>query len=215
MGLAINVNTDYTSPMTQIKPTDAHHHGNLKEALVSYALSAADQGVLSELSVRKAARDLGVSPGAAYRHFPDKDALMRTVAARGFDALADAFEKAVPFESTVQSAGEARRRFARLAMAYTEFARTRTELRRLMFGPLGLAPTSKLDRPSTYDWLAKCLAELAEFGIIGEPQAEHQLFAWSAIHGLSDLQSSPAIGGQSSETSVERQCALVINALAV
>lgn len=201
--------------MKQTKPSDAHHHGNLKEALVSYTLSAADEGILSELSVRKAARDLGVSPGAAYRHFPDKDALMRTVAARGFDALADAFEKAVPFESTVQTADEARDRFTSLARAYTEFARTRTELWRLMFGPLGLAPTSTSDRPSTYDWLAKCLAEMAEFDIIGEPQAEHQFFAWSAIHGLSDLQSSPAIGGQPSETPVEQQCAFIIDALTV
>lgn len=201
--------------MALTKPSDAHHHGNLKEALVSYTLSAADEGALSELSVRKAARDLGVSPGAAYRHFPDKDALMRTVAARGFDALADAFEKAVPFKSKARSSQDARARFVRLAMAYTEFARTRTELWRLMFGPLGLAPNPTAERPSTYDWLAKCLAELAKFDIIGEPQAEHQFFAWSAIHGLSDLQNSPAIIGQSNQTSVERQCALIMDALAV
>lgn len=209
-----DVNTDYKSAMTQTKPTDAHHHGNLKEALVSYTLSAADEGALSELSVRKAARDLGVSPGAAYRHFPDKDALMRTVAARGFDALADAFEKAVPFKSSAKTADEARARFVRLAMAYTEFAQTRTELWRLMFGPLGLAANSQTDRPSTYDWLAKCLGDLVEFDLIVKPQAEHQFFAWSAIHGLSDLQNSPAIGDQPNRTSVERQCALIISALA-
>lgn len=138
---------------------------------------------------------------------------MRTVAARGFDDLADAFEKAVPFKSTAPTTDDARRRFVRLAMVYTEFARTRTELWRLMFGPIGLAPTSTSDRPSTYDWLAKCLTELAEFDIIVKPQAEHQFFAWSAIHGLSDLRNSPAIAGQPSETSVERQCTLIIAAL--
>lgn len=200
--------------MTQLKPTDAHHHGNLKEALVAYTLCAADAGILYDLSVRKAARDLGVSPGAAYRHFPDKDALMRTVAARGFDALADAFETAVPFESTAQTAKDARERFVHLALAYTEFARTRTQLWRLMFGPLGLAPDPTTQRPATYDWLRKCLGELAEFNIIAHPHPEHQFFAWSAIHGLSDLRNSPAIGGQTNETSVQRQCTLIIAALA-
>lgn len=199
--------------MTQTKSRDAHHHGNLKEALVSYTLSAADQGVLSELSVRKAARDLGVSPGAAYRHFPDKDALMCAVAARGFDALAEGFEAAVPFSSTARSAQDAKERFIKLATAYTAFAHTRTALWRLMFGPLGRAPNPTSERPSTYDWLAKCLWELAEFGVIAVPEPEHQFFAWSAIHGLSDLQSSPAIGSQQHETSIERQCALIIAAL--
>jgi AcrR family transcriptional regulator len=200
--------------MPQTKPIDAHHHGNLKEALVSYTLSAADRGALSELSVRKAARDLGVSPGAAYRHFPDKDALMRTVAARGFDALADAFERAMPFGSQARTPEDARARFVRLALAYVEFARSRTELWRLMFGPMGLVPTPISDRPSTYDWLAKSLTELATFEIIAKPLPEHQFFAWSAIHGLSDLQNSPAIDGQSNRTSVERHCTLIICALA-
>ncbi|MEX3013947.1 TetR/AcrR family transcriptional regulator [Gymnodinialimonas hymeniacidonis] len=200
--------------MTETKPRNAHHHGNLKEALVTYTLSAADDGTLSDLSVRKAARDLGVSPGAAYRHFPDKDALMRSVAARGFDALADTFEAAVPFESTAKSAADARARFTRLAVAYAAFARCRTELWRLMFGPQGLAPAPISGRPSTYDWLKKCLHELAAFDVIASSRSEHHFFAWSAIHGLSDLQSSPAIVGETAEASIERQCDLIIAALA-
>ncbi len=199
--------------MTETKPRNAHHHGNLREALVTYTLSAADYGTLSDLSVRKAARDLGVSPGAAYRHFPDKEALLRSVAMRGFDALADAFETTVPFRNKAKCAEDARARFVRLATAYAEFALSRTELWRLMFGPLGLTPTPASGRPSTYDWLGKCLYELAEFNIIAAPSAEHQFFAWSAIHGLSDLQSSPAIVGDTAEASVERQCALIIAAL--
>jgi AcrR family transcriptional regulator len=200
--------------MTQAKLRDTHHHGNLKEALVSYTLSAADQGALAELSVRKAARDLGVSPGAAYRHFPDKDALMRAVADRGFDALAETFEEKVPYVSCAQDAKHARARFEALAMAYVSFAHDRTELWRLMFGPLGLVPGSNENRPTTYDWLAKSLGELAKFAVIEPPQLEHQFFAWSAIHGLSDLQNSPAIAGQSLGEPVRQQCALILAAFA-
>jgi AcrR family transcriptional regulator len=193
---------------------DTHHHGNLKEALVAYALDAADRGGLSALSVRQAARDLGVSPGAAYRHFPDKDALLRTVAQRGFDALALAFEEVLPFASSARNEDDARKRFVALAMAYVDFARHRNALWRLMFGPLGLTPGRNSDRPSTYEWLEKALGELAKFGVIVPPRREHQFFAWSVIHGLSDLQGSPAIGDQLRGTLVERQCQLVISALA-
>jgi len=200
--------------MTEQKPTKKHHHGNLKEALVLYTLSAADRGDLAELSVRKAARDLGVSPGAAYRHFPDKDALIREVAQRGFDALADKFESVVPFESRAQNEGDARSRFHALAQGYVDFARDRTDLWRLMFGPLGRATHPADTRPSTYDWLAKSLDELARFGVISPPNPEKQFFAWSAIHGLSDLQSSPAIGMEPGQSPIQQHCDYIVEALA-
>ncbi|WP_299292571.1 TetR/AcrR family transcriptional regulator [uncultured Tateyamaria sp.] len=208
------VNSDYKARMIQTKPRDALRHGNLKEALINYTLNAADDGMLADLSVRKAARELGVSPGAAYRHFPDKNALLQCVAERGFDSLATAFEHTVPFDSTAKDAADARKRFAALAMAYVSFAGAHRELWRLMFGPFGLGPSGASDRPSTYDWLGKCLSELANCDIIAPPRPEHQFFAWSAIHGMSDLQGSPALRAQPIAASVERQCELIICALA-
>lgn len=200
--------------MILTKPRDAHHHGNLKEALVDYTLNATNHGMLADLSVRKAARDLGVSPGAAYRHFPDKNALLRSVAERGFDALAAAFEQAMPYNSAAQNAADARQRFTALAMAYVTFANTRTELWRLMFGPFGVGPVPASDRPSTYDWLGKCLAELAHFDVIAPAKPDQQFFAWSAIHGMSDLQGSPALHAQPITATVERQCSFILHALA-
>lgn len=210
----INVNNDYINAMTHVKPADTHHHGNLKEALVAYAIRAADSGTLAELSLRKASRDLGVSPGAAYRHFPEKDALMRHVAHKGFDALADAFERALPFDSNAENGDAARDRFTALAAAYVEFGRTRTDLMRLMFGPHGRTPSAGGDRPSTYDWLAKSLAELACFELINTPDENAQFFAWSSIHGFSELQSSPAVSVQDDAMAVKRQCRFIIAALA-
>lgn len=200
--------------MVQTKAPNTHHHGNLKEALINYTLNAADSGLLADLSVRKAARELGVSPGAAYRHFPDKTALLECVAERGFDALAAAFEQAVSFESVASSAADARRRFVSLATAYVSFASTHTDLWRLMFGPLGLAPGTASDRPSTYDWLGKSLSELAHYGTIKPPESHAQFFAWSAIHGMSDLQGSPALRAKPIAAAVELQCDMILHALA-
>lgn len=213
-GVAVNVNIDYTCGMKKTLPRDAHHHGNLKEALILYTLSAADCGALADLSLRDAARELGVSPGAAYRHFPDKEALLRAVAQRGFDALAEAFEAVLPFASGARDAGEARTRFLALATTYVGFAHRRKDLWRLMFGPLGGGARPTVNRPSTYDWLGKCLGELEGFGLIAPFRPEHQFFAWSSIHGLSDLQASPAIAGRPTQNMIKCQCSLIIAALA-
>jgi AcrR family transcriptional regulator len=55
-----------------------YHHGDLRRVLVEAALHLAAEG--SEVSVREAARRAGVSPGAPFRHFPSRDALMTAVA---------------------------------------------------------------------------------------------------------------------------------------
>jgi AcrR family transcriptional regulator len=55
-----------------------YHHGDLRRVLIEAALHLAAEG--AEVSVREAARRAGVSPGAPFRHFPSRDALMIAVA---------------------------------------------------------------------------------------------------------------------------------------
>jgi AcrR family transcriptional regulator len=213
-GLVSEVNIDYMKAMNGRTARTTHHHGNLTEALIEYALNAAQGGTLEGFSLRQASRDLGVSPGAAYRHFPDRDTLLRTVASRGFDALAARFEAALPFASEATSAMEARERFVALGEAYVAFARDHYGLWRLMFGPYGLTWAPPTGRPPAYAWLEKALGEMARWGLIQPVDASAQFFAWSAIHGLSDLQASPAIEAARTQGPVEHQCALIIAALA-
>ena len=55
-----------------------YHHGNLRRVLIDAALQLAAEG--AEVSVREAARRAAVSPGAPFRHFPNREALMAAVA---------------------------------------------------------------------------------------------------------------------------------------
>ncbi|WP_035964646.1 TetR/AcrR family transcriptional regulator [Bradyrhizobium sp. YR681] len=55
-----------------------YHHGDLRRVLIDAALQLAAEG--AEVSVREAARRAAVSPGAPFRHFPNRDALMAAVA---------------------------------------------------------------------------------------------------------------------------------------
>ncbi len=58
----------------------AYHHGDLRRVLVDEALQLAAEGGLEAVNIREAARRAGVSPGAPFRHFPDRQALLLAVA---------------------------------------------------------------------------------------------------------------------------------------
>ncbi|MFB9832437.1 TetR/AcrR family transcriptional regulator [Actinoallomurus acaciae] len=59
-----------------------YHHGSLPVALVAAALDLLDERGLDKVSVREVARRAGVSPGAPFRHFSDRQALLTAVADR-------------------------------------------------------------------------------------------------------------------------------------
>jgi AcrR family transcriptional regulator len=58
----------------------SYHHGDLRRVLIDAASQLAEEGGAEAVSVREAARRAGVSPGAPFRHFPSRDALMTAVA---------------------------------------------------------------------------------------------------------------------------------------
>jgi len=104
-----------------------YHHGNLAPALVEAALKMVEQGGVEAVSLRDLAQSLGVSRAAPYRHFPDRDALLATVAARGFEDLIALYELAL------ESPGDGRARLRASGRSFYEFATKRPGLYRLMF----------------------------------------------------------------------------------
>src|SRR5690242_7965528 len=61
-------------------PRKPYHHGDLRRVLIEAALHLAAEGGAAQVSVREAARRAGVSPGAPFRHFPSREALLTAVA---------------------------------------------------------------------------------------------------------------------------------------
>ena len=57
-----------------------YHHGDLRTALIDAGLHLTRAGGPEALTIREATRRVGVSPNAAYRHFADREALLRAVA---------------------------------------------------------------------------------------------------------------------------------------
>jgi AcrR family transcriptional regulator len=70
-----------------------YHHGNLRQALLDAALALIEAGLEQGVSLRTVAAWAGVSNGAPYRHFKDREDLMAAVATIGFERLLQALRR--------------------------------------------------------------------------------------------------------------------------
>ena len=72
-----------------------YHHGDLRQALIAAAVGLIEDQGLEAISVRALARRIGVSPGAPFRHFQSRTALLTAVAEEAQDRLMMAVEQSL------------------------------------------------------------------------------------------------------------------------
>ena len=74
-----------------VKPTKpSYHHGDLRRALLDATVQLIEEQGLESVSVREVARRTGVSPGAPFRHFENRTALLTAVAEVALERLVQA-----------------------------------------------------------------------------------------------------------------------------
>jgi AcrR family transcriptional regulator len=95
-----------------------YHHGDLRRVLIDAALQLVGEGGPDAVSVREAARRAGVSPGAPFRHFPNRDALMNAVA----EEAQRRFRAEIMAALSEAPAGDPLGRFRCLGLAYLRWA---------------------------------------------------------------------------------------------
>ena len=180
----------------------SYHHGDLKKALLGAALDMLARQGESSLSLRALARHLGVSPGAPYRHYPDRDALLKALVVFGFDQLGSAAA-----EADARAADGTQ--VTAQAIAYVHFAKNVPALLRLMFGALRFDPAVSSSAEAAYEVLAGRLRRDHP----DDPQiAARTLAAWSLMHGLALL----SVDGQLDDKgSVEQVVASVFSVVAL
>lgn len=98
------------------KGRDTYHHGDLAAALVQATLEIVDEVGVRGFSVAEAARRTRVSPGAPYRHFTDRDALLAAAALEVLRRLRAIHEEAIATVGTPQE------RLATVAGSYVRAA---------------------------------------------------------------------------------------------
>jgi AcrR family transcriptional regulator len=161
----------------------AYHHGDLRDSLLEEAERMLEEQGPAGLSLRKLGRKLGVTPGAPYRHFEDKDALLAALAAEGYRRLRDHMlqgrDEAVGGEQRLKQAGT----------GYLRFATEHPELFRLMFGWIPSRDIPELHEAgeAAFAALDEILRECEAEGVLRRSVTDAGLFAWSVVHGAAFL----------------------------
>jgi AcrR family transcriptional regulator len=170
----------------------AYHHGDLEEALVREALDVVRRRGADDVSLRRVAQTLGVSPSAAYAHFPDKHSLMVAVAHRGMDTL-DIRVEAVGSITAASPDADVVRHFRMVGVEYIRFAVEESHLFRHIFGPCSLGeppsgPDEMKKESTSYRMLCEVLDELDRRRLLREGAREGlDLVAWTMMHGFASL----------------------------
>ena len=174
----------------------SYHHGDLRHALVESALRLISEKGVQGFSLRETAREVGVSPAAAYRHFQDKAALLTELGVDGMGRLAAAMEEAIArAPGAPGSPARAVAEMAAIGAAYVEFAVAWPAHFRVMFGPwcehpdMGALPPAVLPRGrDPYQIMVDGLDGLVRCGVIAaEVRHGAEVAAWASVHGLASL----------------------------
>jgi AcrR family transcriptional regulator len=110
--------TRSVKPRRRAAEARPYHHGDLRRVLIEAAMQLAIEGGPEAVSVREAARRAGVSPGAPFRHFPSRDALINAVA----EDAQRRFRAEIEAELAKSPADDPLGRFRRLGIAYLRWA---------------------------------------------------------------------------------------------
>jgi AcrR family transcriptional regulator len=191
-----------------------YHHGDLHHALVRAGTELAREGGPSAIVLREAARRIGVSPNAAYRHFSALPELVQAVALDALAALARSMEaELAKSRPTGDAAKDAANGLKAVGRGYIHFALSEPGLFATAFAPprwttyAGQAPINSSDhaaaaggvRPGAgdsglmaHELLGRALDGMVAAGILDAgDRAIAATNAWGSVHGLSMLLLGP------------------------
>lgn len=172
-----------------------YHHGDLRRALIDEGLQLARTGGPAAVSLREVTRAVGVSPNAAYRHFADREHLVRAVAGEAQRALARAIIARVAATPPDLPEAEASiERLRRVGLAYIDFARAERGWFALAFAtqdPQGSSAgivTLDDEVVAPFQLLLDTLDAMVDAGALAPERRPYAEWAcWSAVHGFADI----------------------------
>jgi AcrR family transcriptional regulator len=176
----------------------SYHHGDLKQALTSAALSLVAEKGPKGFTLTEAARRAGVSAAAPYRHFADKAELLAAVAEQGFRELhAD-------LVAAADRASDPKDRVIELGRTYVRWAVTHPDYYQVMFGTESLKaehPGLAVAAEQAFGDLLDAITTCQQAGAVRiDDPLEIAAPLWSLVHGLASL----GIGGDLRAVGIHR-----------
>ena len=177
-----------------------YHHGDLKNALIQAGIEILAQEGVNGLSLRKVARQAGVSHAAPYAHFTDKQALIAAISTEGYHRLYARLQAAVD-----RCPADPARQWVEIAWAYVQFALQETAYFRVILS--GVLEKEK-DYPAfvaiskqSYALVVQVVEACQSAGVLRPgPSDLAAVSVWSLVHGFVLL----LLEGQISHTVLER-----------
>ncbi len=169
-----------------------HHHGNLREALITAGLELMEQGGPDALSLRKCAKRAGVSHAAPAHHFNGLVSLQAAIIARGYQKFSASMRRAADQADAAPQA-----QLNAICAGYIDFARSHTAVFKFMFQPhnndsqtLDATTQEELDRDSmaSYQILRDACAPFEHNDAQG---VSTEIMVWSLVHGYAMLFCAP------------------------
>jgi AcrR family transcriptional regulator len=164
----------------------SYHHGALREELLAACRKLIEAEGIGAVSLRRVAREAGVSPGAPYHHFPDRAALLAALSAQGFELLAERLAQARAAAADPLAA------LGGLVEAYVEFAHEQPAYFQLMFRPelsrSEKTPDLETAGEAAFQLLVEVVQECQRAGVApgGDPGPVAAM-VWALGHGLAAL----------------------------
>lgn len=161
-----------------------YHHGNLRAALLEAAFSILVESGVEGLSLRGVARRAGVSPGAPYNHFKDKQAILSELAHSRRAQAGHAIVAATENETTPPA------KLRALGAAYVGYAlEHRAEFKLMFDGSLTPYLKGKPEDAPILSAFREIICEANDQLSAAELNIA-VITAWSLVHGLAQLLSS-------------------------
>ncbi|WP_129668119.1 TetR/AcrR family transcriptional regulator [Phytoactinopolyspora endophytica] len=178
----------------------SYHHGALREELLQACLNLIETEGVGAVSLRRVAREAGVSPGAPYHHFADRATLLSALSSRGYDLIAERMTAARA------AAGDPVRALAAIAEEYVAFARREPGYFWVMFRPELSAskkhPDARQAGDAAFRLLIDTVDDCVRAGVVTESDADAVVLAvWGLGHGLASLWLDGHIEGVSDKLS--------------
>lgn len=168
-----------------------YHHGNLRDALIIAAATLIEQQGTLDFSITDAARRVGVSSAAPYRHFQDKEALLRAVRDLAF---LDLHQRSLACVATSSSPAGSIEQIIELGWLYLDFAREKRCFFTLMWGDRGdMAERKQRNQQADMSGFSILRELVASYIAKHRLSAEHEAVAiatqlWAMAHGIATLE---------------------------
>ena len=180
--------------------SETYHYGDLKNALIKAGVEILGRDGIGSLSLRKVAKQAGVSHAAPYAHFADKQALIAAISTESFKQL---YSQIGAVKQTYQPNPETL--LIEVAWAYVQFALNEPDRFKLMFSSV---LEKEKDYPDFVEISQKNFRQLVEIveicqqaGVVENGASDLlSLSLWGTVHGFVSL----LLEGQISHTILEK-----------